>query len=145
VNTERVALYAIFHDASEVLTGDLPTPVKYHNDQIRQAYKEFESHATEQLLKLLPDELRGDYRPLLHGPEKGSDEYVLVKAADTLCAYIKCLEELSAGNAEFSRAKKTIEDKVRGLCELPEVAYFVKSFVPGFSLTLDEISQPLER
>lgn len=141
---EQVALYAMFHDATEVLTGDLPTPVKYHNSEIRDAYKEIESHSTSQLLKLLPDELKEDYRALLEGPDSGSEEHTLVKAADTLCAYIKCLEELSAGNAEFSRAKKSIEDKVRALSELREVDYFVKHFVPGFSLTLDEISQPFE-
>lgn len=142
---EKVALYAVFHDATEVLTGDLPTPIKYHNEEIRNAYKEIESHSTSQLLKLLPSELKSDYEPLLHGPEEGSEEHALVKAADNLCAYIKCLEELSAGNSEFSRAKKSIEEKMQVLAKRPEVDYFIKTFIAGFSLTLDEISQPLER
>ncbi|RYZ71186.1 MAG: 5'-deoxynucleotidase [Proteobacteria bacterium] len=141
---ERVALFAIFHDATEVLTGDLPTPVKYYNDEIRTAYKEIESHSTEQLLKLLPGDLRGDYRELLDIPDSETEIASLVKAADSICAYIKCLEELAAGNKEFSRAQKTIEAKVQSLCALPEVEYFVKNFVPGFSMTLDEISEPLE-
>lgn len=144
VSPERVALFAIFHDATEVLTGDLPTPVKYYNDEIRSAYKEIESHSTEQLLKLLPDEFRPDYRALLDIPESEHEIEKLVKAADSICAYIKCLEELAAGNKEFSRAKKTIEEKVQSLRNRPEVDYFIRNFVPGFSMTLDEISEPLE-
>lgn len=144
LNPEKVVLAAIFHDATEVLTGDLPTPVKYYNKQIRQAYEEIESHSTDQLLKLLPEELRPDYRKLLQVPESEEETHMIVKAADTLCAYIKCLEELAAGNGEFSRAKKTIEEKIEKLRERPEVDYFVKNFVPGFTMNLDEISQPLE-
>ena len=144
LNPEKVVLAAIFHDATEVLTGDLPTPVKYYNKQIRQAYEEIESHSTDQLLKLSPKELRPDYRKLLQIPESEEEIHRIVKAADTLCAYIKCLEELAAGNGEFSRAKKTIEEKIEKLRERPEVDYFVKNFVPGFTMNLDEISQPLE-
>lgn len=144
VSPERTALCAIFHDATEVLTGDLPTPVKYYNEDIRKAYKEIESHSTEQLVKLLPDEFKEEYRKILQPPEEDKEIRDLIKAADSLCAYIKCLEELAAGNSEFSRAKKTIEDKLKVLRQRPEVEYFLKHFVPGFSLTLDEISQPLE-
>lgn len=144
VAPERVALFAIFHDATEVLTGDLPTPVKYYNDEIRTAYKEIESHSTDQLLKLLPNEFRADYRDLLDIPKSEIEISALVKAADSICAYIKCLEEFAAGNKEFSRAQKTIEAKIQSLRRLPEVDYFVKHFVPGFSMTLDEISEPLE-
>lgn len=144
VNPERVALCAIFHDATEVLTGDLPTPVKYYNEDIRKAYKEIESHSTEQLVKLLPDDFKEEYRKILQPPEEEKEIQDLIKSADSLCAYIKCLEELAAGNTEFSRAKKTIEDKLKILRQRDEVEYFLKHFVPGFSLTLDEISQPLE-
>ncbi len=141
---EKVALFAIFHDATEVLTGDLPTPVKYYNDEIRKAYQEIESHSTEQLLKLLPAEFRPEYRELLDIPETESEAANMVKAADSICAYIKCLEELAAGNKEFSRAQKSIGEKIQALCRAPEVDYFVKNFVPGFSMTIDEISEPLE-
>lgn len=145
VAADRVAVQAMFHDATEVLTGDLPTPVKYYNDDIRRAYREIESHSVEQLIKLLPEDFKDDYRGLLKVPESEKEIHELIKAADTLCAYIKCLEELAAGNGEFSRAKKTIEAKLAAIAERPEVDYFLKHFVPGFALTLDEISQPLER
>lgn len=141
VNPERVALKAIFHDATEVLTGDLPTPVKYFNNEIRDAYNQIEDHAIDQLMKLLPPEFVDDYRSLLsEDPETKS----MIKAADTLAAYIKCVEEEAAGNHEFSRAKKSIEAKLQDSRKRPEVDYFMKTFVPSFSLTLDELSQPLE-
>lgn len=145
LNPDRVALAAIFHDATEVMTGDLPTPVKYFNPEMRTAYQAIEGHAVEQLLSLLPDDLREDYRGLLSLPDDQQDMHDIIKAADSICAYIKCLEEEVAGNHEFSRAKKTIGAKVRSLCERPEVDYFVKHFVPSFALTLDEISRPFER
>ena len=144
LSAEKVALYAIYHDSTEVLTGDLPTPIKYHNDQIRNAYQEIEGNAVEQLLKLLPDDLKSDYRKLLSIPDDEVQIRKIIKAADTISAYIKCLEEEAAGNNEFSRAKKSIEDKVNSLCASAEVDYFVKHFVPSFSLTLDEISRPFE-
>ncbi|RYZ86001.1 MAG: 5'-deoxynucleotidase, partial [Proteobacteria bacterium] len=102
LQAEKVALYAIFHDATEVLTGDLPTPVKYYNEDIRKAYKDIESHSVEQLLKLLPEEFKPDYRALLQIDDSESEIAALVKSADSICAYIKCLEELAAGNKEFS-------------------------------------------
>jgi 5'-deoxynucleotidase len=144
ISAEKVALCALFHDAGEVLTGDLPTPVKYYNDDIRKAYKEIESHSTEQLLKLLPADFQDDYRQLLQPPESDLQIQEMVKAADSICAYIKCLEEVTAGNSEFSRAKKTIEEKLKALSSRKEVEYFLEHFVPGFSMTLDEISKPLE-
>ena len=141
LSPESVALKAIYHDATEVLTGDLPTPVKYFSAEIRNAYLEIESHAVEQLIKLLPDELRESYKSLLLIPEADTETRSIIKASDTLAAYIKCLEEQAAGNHEFSRARKTLEEKVRALCAQPEIEYFVKHFVPSFSLTLDELSQ----
>lgn len=140
LNPEKVATLAIFHDATEVLTGDLPTPVKYFSPELRAAYGAIEDHAADQLVKLLPEDLRGDYKKLLSLPEEDAEARGIIKAADTLCAYIKCLEEVAAGNHEFSGARKTIEGKVNSLRKRPEVDYFVKNFVPSFSLSLDEMS-----
>ena len=145
INPERVATLAMFHDATEVLTGDLPTPVKYFNPEIRDAYRALEGHAARQLLKLLPAHLRGEYSNLLTIGESEAEARDLIKAADVLCAYIKCLEEKAAGNLEFSRAEKTIGEKLRVYMQRPEVAAFVEDFVPGFTMTLDEISDPLEQ
>jgi 5'-deoxynucleotidase len=144
VNAEKVALHGIFHDASEVLTGDLPTPVKYFSGEIRNAYREIESHAIDQLLKLLPQDLREDYKSLLHAPDDQNEIEEFVKAADVISAYIKCLEEKAAGNPEFARAQKSIEEKLRKYLARPEVEAFMVNFVPSFSLTLDELSRPLE-
>jgi 5'-deoxynucleotidase len=142
VNAENVALKAIFHDATEVLTGDLPTPVKYFNDEIREAYNQIEEHAVDQLMKLLPPEFIDDYRSLL---SEDPETKAIIKAADTLAAYLKCVEEEAAGNREFSRAKKSIEAKLQEFRKrAPEVEYFMTTFVPSFSLTLDELSEPLE-
>lgn len=144
VNPERVATLALFHDATEVLTGDLPTPVKYFNPEIRDAYRALEGHAAGQLLKLLPEDMRAEYDRLLTIGDDEAEARELIKVADTLCAYIKCLEEKAAGNLEFHRAEKTLGDKLKIFSEKPEVAAFVKDFVPGFTMTLDEISKPLE-
>jgi len=144
VNAERVALLAIFHDATEVLTGDLPTPVKYFSPELRAAYGAIEEHAADQLAELMPEEFRGDYKKLLSIPSEEREAKSLIKAADTLCAYIKCLEEVAAGNHEFSGAKKTIEAKVSALLGRPEVEYFVKNFVPSFSLSLDEMGRGVQ-
>jgi 5'-deoxynucleotidase len=143
LNPERIALLAIYHDATEVITGDLPTPVKYFSGEIRDAYKNVEGHAVDQLVSLLPPELQSDYKTLLN-TEDDKEAYAIIKAADTLCAYVKCLEEQAAGNHEFSRAQRSIGEKLNTLSARPEVDYFIKNFIPSFSLTLDEISRPLE-
>ncbi len=135
---ERAAALALFHDASEVLTGDLPTPVKYFNPDIRTAYQTIETVARRKLLDLLPAELRDDYRTLLLEDGADREHHELVKAADRLAAYMKCLEELAAGNHEFSKAEKTLRASVEAL-ELPEVRYFLETFVPSMKLTLDEL------
>jgi 5'-deoxynucleotidase len=137
-NPERVAVLALFHDASEVLTGDLPTPVKYFNPEIRAAYQAIETVANRKLLDMVPGELREDYRALLSGQDDDREHHDLVKAADRLAAYIKCLEELAAGNHEFSKAEKALRGSVEALA-LPEVRYFLDTFVPSFKLTLDEL------
>ena len=130
-----VAVAALYHDASEILTGDMPTPIKYDNPAIRKAYKEVEAVAEEKLLHMLPEEFRTVYAPILR-PDGETEQ--LVKAADKLSAYIKCVEELKAGNNEFREAAA----QTRAALEwygLPEVAYFLETFMPSFSLTLDQL------
>ncbi|AJQ99912.1 metal-dependent phosphohydrolase [Hafnia paralvei ATCC 29927] len=140
VNPERVALLAMYHDASEVLTGDMPTPIKYYNPQIAHEYKKIEKVAQQKLIEMLPPELQNDFRPLLDEHYYTEDEKLVVKQADALCAYLKCLEELSAGNNEFKLAKARLE-KTLDMRSSPEMEYFMKVFIPSFSLSLDEISQ----
>ncbi|MFJ5317038.1 5'-deoxynucleotidase [Pectobacterium versatile] len=140
LNAERIALLAMYHDASEVLTGDMPTPIKYYNAQIAHEYKKIEKIAQQKLIEMLPEELQQDYRTLLDDNYTSEEERLIVKQADALCAYLKCLEELSAGNAEFTLAKARLE-KTLQLRHSPEMDYFMTVFVPSFSLSLDEISQ----
>ena len=137
VNPERAALLAIFHDVPEVITGDMPTPVKYFSDDIRSAYAEVETAAEKQLLSLLPDDLREEYVPLL--THQGEDEELLriVKCADKLSALIKCIEEEKACNREFSAARLSTEQAIREM-NLPEGIAFLEQFIPPFALTLDE-------
>ena len=143
INAERVALLAIYHDASEVITGDLPTPVKYFSDEIKEAYKNIEKHASHQLLSLLPMDLQIDFKNLLTISDSEREIKDIIKAADVICAYIKCLEEKAAGNSEFARAQKTIEQKLNSIATA-EVTYFLEHFVPSFSLTLDDLSGPTQ-
>lgn len=133
---DRAASIALFHDASEILTGDMPTPVKYHDAEIMAAYKRVEARAAKKLCQSLPEALRPEYEALLGG---GGNESELVHAADKLSAYLKCLEELRAGNEEFRRAAEATEKKLRAL-GMPEVEYFMENFVPAFNKTLDELS-----
>lgn len=140
LNAERIALLAMYHDASEVLTGDMPTPIKYYNAQIAHEYKKIEKIAQQKLIAMLPEELQQDYRTLLDEQYMSEHERAIVKQADALCAYLKCLEELSAGNTEFTLAKARLE-KTLQLRHSPEMDYFMNVFIPSFSLSLDEISQ----
>ena len=133
----KTVLYAIYHETSEVLTGDLPTPIKYYNRSIHGAYKELEKTACERIVGTLPEELQGSVSPYILADEE-SVEYSLVKAADRMAAYIKCLEELRSGNKEFSKAKKSIEKDLLSR-KIPEVDYFFEKFIPSFSLNLDEL------
>ncbi|ATM85225.1 5'-deoxynucleotidase [Yersinia massiliensis] len=139
LNADRIALLAMYHDASEVITGDLPTPIKYYNPQIAHEYKKIEKVAQQKLIEMLPKELQHDFRCLLDEHYYSEEEKALVKQADALCAYLKCLEELSAGNNEFIQAKVRLE-KTLALRQSPEMDYFMEVFVPSFSLSLDEIS-----
>ena len=138
VNPERTAVLALYHDAGEVLTGDLPAPVKYFNPDIKRAYQAIEATATEKLFNMVPDALKADYRFLFHVEEADCVHQDLVTAADKLCGYLKCLEEIGAGNQEFSKAEKALRVSVESLA-LPEVRYFLDTFVPSFKLTLDEL------
>lgn len=133
----KTVLYAMYHETAEVMTGDLPTPIKYYNKSIHGAYKELERSACEKMVGMLPEEMQGSLAPYLLADEE-SVEYTLVKAADKLSAYIKCLEELRSGNNEFAKAKKTIEEDLKSR-NMPEVDYFFKHFIKSFSLTLDEL------
>lgn len=133
----KTVLYALYHETSEVMTGDLPTPIKYYNQSIHGAYKELEKSACEKMTQMLPDEMRGGIAPYVLADEN-SVEYKLVKAADRLSAYIKCLEELRSGNGEFVKAKKSIEEDLHAR-NMPEIEYFFKHFMPSFELTLDEL------
>jgi 5'-deoxynucleotidase len=138
VNAERAAVLALYHDASEVLTGDLPTPVKYFNPEIATAYRALERVARQKLLGMVPAELAPDFAPCLGPPDEASPELELVRAADKLCGYVKCLEELAAGNAEFAQAEKALRAALDQMA-LPEVDYFLRTFVPSFRLTLDDL------
>ncbi|MBQ9728600.1 MAG: 5'-deoxynucleotidase [Clostridia bacterium] len=133
----KTVLYALYHETSEVMTGDLPTPIKYYNHSIQGAYKELEKSACEKMVKTLPSPLKEELAPYLIADEE-SVEYKLVKAADRLSAYIKCLEELRSGNKEFAKAQKSIEKDLRSR-KMPEIDYFFEYFIPSFQLTLDEL------
>lgn len=137
VNEERAALLALFHDVPEILTGDMPTPVKYYSDEIRQAYKKVEQSACERLLGMLPDDLRTDYEKLICENENDKELHQLVKAADKLSALIKCIEERKAGNREFEKAELATLQSLRQM-NLPEAELFLDEFLPQYSLTLDE-------
>ena len=142
VDPGRVAVAALYHDASEILTGDMPTPIKYDNPDIQSAYKAVEAVAEQKLLSMLPPDLREAYDQALTIP----DPHVraLVKAADKLSAYLKCVEELKAGNTEF---KKAGEQTYAALCQnpIPALQYFMEHFLPGFDLTLDELQDSVNR
>ena len=138
VNPEAVAAMAIYHDSSEIFTGDLPTPVKYYDPAIMEAYKNVESIASKKLLTALPAELRPAYSDIL-SPDVSGDAYKLVKAADKMAAYIKCVEEIKSGNPEFKLAASETQSKLKAL-GLKEVDYFMENFIPAFELTLDELN-----
>ena len=136
VNPEKAALLAIFHDAPEILTGDLPTPIKYYNPGIREAYKAVEQVAEDKLLSMLPEDLRPAYEDALRPADPEIEQ--LVRAADKLSAHIKCIEELKAGNTEFRQAAAQTAAAMDAMA-LPELDYFREHFLPSYSLTLDEL------
>jgi len=135
---DRTAALALYHDASEVLTGDLPTPVKYLNPDIASAYRSIERTAREKLVGMAPEPLRGAYAPYFREDTADTTQREIVRAADKICAYIKCLEELAAGNAEFVQAEKALGATIERI-DRPEVRFFMETFVASFRLTLDEL------
>lgn len=139
LDANRIATIAMFHDVSEVLTGDLPNPVKYFNDAIKEEYKKIEKIAEQRLIDMTPEPMREIYSELINQDQCSDEEKFIIKAADVICAYLKTLEEISAGNREFTLAKKRL-DQVLHEYHSKEVIYFLEVFVPSFNLSLDEIS-----
>jgi 5'-deoxynucleotidase len=137
VDPGHVAVAALYHDATEIITGDMPTPIKYYNPEIRGAYQQVERVAADRLLSMLPADLGEDFRPFL--TEEDPEVHALVKAADRLSAYIKCVEELKAGNLDFKQAGEQVLETLRDN-PLPALQYFMEHFLPSFELTLDELS-----
>ncbi|MDR1612214.1 MAG: 5'-deoxynucleotidase [Planctomycetota bacterium] len=137
-NPERAAFLALLHDAGEALTGDLPTPVKYFDPEMRERYANIEKAAHRRLLEFLPPEFRAAYEPAFFPGDVDGESWDLVRAADKLCAWLKCVEERRGGNREFLLAEQAIKAQLDGLA-MPEIGYFFERFAPGFSLTLDEL------
>ena len=137
IDVDHLAVIGMFHDVSEIITGDLPTPIKYHNDEIKTAYKKVEKSACERLIQLLPEDLRDSYSDVLIPNAVTSDELALIKAADKLSALIKCIDEERAGNKEFSNAKSAQENSLLQM-DIPEVKVFMDEFIGAFYKTLDE-------
>ena len=138
VDVNKIAVIALFHDASEVLTGDLPTPIKYFNPKIKEAYQAIERVAEEKLVEMLPMALKNEYSKLLLQNDLDEDERNIVKYADLISAYIKCVEEVQASNNEFAVAKSKVGNMLKQI-NAPEVDYFFTHFVPSYGLTLDEL------
>jgi 5'-deoxynucleotidase len=136
-NADRAAVLGLYHDAQEIITGDLPTPVKYQNQKILDAYKEIENSATERLVSMLPDDLKNEFMCALTG-ENDKDLLPLVKAADKLSALIKCIEERKAGNMEFKEAERSTRERIAEL-NLEEANVFLNEFIEAFELTLDQL------
>ena len=136
-DAERCAVLALYHDTTEVITGDMPTPVKYYNEDIKSVYKDIERIAGDRLLAMLPDDFKEDYTPLFEKQAADEELWKIVKAADRISALIKCIEECRMGNQEFSIALES-QQKIVDDIDMPEVDYFRKEFLPAYSLTLDE-------
>ena len=139
VDPEHVLSLAVYHDATEVMTGDLPTPVKYHSDELRGAYHRLEELSADRLLALLPEDLQPAYNPYMK--QASGYEHTLVKAADRISACIKCMEEQRAGNREFDYAAENIRNSIASI-DLPEVKDFLTDFLPAFDMTLDGLNHP---
>lgn len=137
INAERLAILGMYHDVTEIITGDMPTPIKYYSPYIRNAYKEVEHVAEEQMLSGLPINIRSRYKGVMLETEEEEKLWEYVKAADKISAYIKCIEEKKTGNVDFAEAEKTI---YKAICDmkLPEVDYYMNEYIPAYMLTLDE-------
>lgn len=137
VDAEKCVMLAVYHDVPEILTGDMPTPVKYYNPAIREAYRQVEESACDKLIEMLPADLRGEYDALIRPQDKDSEEMKLVKAADKLSALIKCIEETSQGNREFASARRATEEAIRAM-NIPAANEFLENYIPAYELTLDD-------
>ncbi len=144
VAPEKIAAAALYHDVSEIITGDMPSPIKYYSDAISRAYKEIEAVAEQEVLKTLPQELQAPFIPLLLHHEADPEVARFVKAADIISAYLKCRLEVNSGNREFDDAMATIEKQIR-LLDMREVDYFMENFTDSYLLTLDELLANHER
>ena len=138
VNADRAAVLGVFHDAPEILTGDMPTPIKYYSKQIHEAYSQVEDDACNALLEMIPQDLREEYKPFFFKQEQDKQLWKYVKAADKISAYIKCVEEAKAGNHDFDKAAKANLEAINAL-DMPEVKCFMDDFMESYSLTLDEM------
>jgi 5'-deoxynucleotidase len=136
---ERIMALAVFHEVGEVITGDIATPIKYWNPDVNKAFKSMEEIAKKKLYDMLPCQLKEKYYSYFFYQESDQENWKVVKAADKICAYLKCVEELKTGNGEFLKAEKSIKAEINRM-ELPAVKYFMNNFVPSFSLTLDELN-----
>lgn len=136
-NAERAAVLALFHDTTEVITGDMPTPVKYYNEEIKNVYKDIEQVAGQRLISMLPEEFKEDYLPMFEKQKEDEELWKIVKAADKIDALIKCIEESRMGNKEFEKALQLQQEKIDEI-DMPEVKYFKEEFLPAYYLTLDE-------
>jgi 5'-deoxynucleotidase len=139
VDANAITTAALYHDVTEVITGDLPTPIKYHSSTLFSAYKQIELQAEQKLLSILPAELIEDYRVLLDQEYLSQEQKKIIKAADKISAYLKCQSELKSGNTEFEVAMEQLEKIVFGMKDQPEVLFFMKTFAPGCELTLDDL------
>ena len=140
LNVERAALIGLYHDCTEIITGDLPTPIKYKNEDLKKSYKQMELEAGKRMLAMLPEELQEEYTALFEPQPQDKDLWVLCKAADKLTAYIKCLEEEKMGNREFDHAGRSTLEALHKM-NLPELTVFMEEYLPAFTLTLDELNQ----
>lgn len=138
LDVNAIVVAALYHDCGEVITGDMPSPIKYHSPAITSAYKAVEKQAEQELLSLLPEEMQADFRGFLLHDEIAPAHLQIIKAADTLSAYIKCRSELLAGNFEFSQAEQDVKARLERF-DMPEVQYFLETFLPSYGLTLDEL------
>lgn len=141
LDANQIAAAALYHDITEVITGDLPTPIKYHSPAILGAYKQIEQQAERELLSLLPEELRPDYQALIRHDQLPAEHQTIIKAADKISAYLKCQAEIKAGNSEFEMAAKQLEGDIQAM-QQPEVLFFMESFAPSCGLTLDDLMKP---
>lgn len=137
-NAERAATLALYHDTPEIITGDMPTPVKYNSDEMRKEFGKIEDNACKKLLNMLPDDLKEDFSSMFFKEEADKELWALVKAADKLSALIKCIEERKAGNTEFKMAEKSTKQVIKKL-NCPECNIFIEEFLPAYELTLDQL------